>query len=409
MADAPLTIRTLTAGEIPDLVALVYAAFLTEPSPVRAAWEAALLEPERTHGVFDGGRLIGGGGVLSKRMTLPGGVSEPAAAVTTVGVAADHRRRGALTQLMRSQLHGLHEAGAEPFASLFAAEGGIYGRFGYGLAASRLEASLPRGAGFLPSVDVGTDRVREVDQDTAMPVMNELHRRVSARRTGWVSRTPAAWTMYVGDDPDELRRTNQTPARFVLHPDGYAIYRAEPKWGDRGPEAVLHVREIVATTAVAHAALWRYLLDVDLVGRVNCPGMAVDEPILHMLADPYHLSRDLRASLWVRIVDVNRALRLRGYSAPLDVVLAVEDEFCPWNAGRWRLVADTNGVAEVKRTTAEPDLALTASELGAIYLGGTTVGMLADAHRIRELRPGAVLAASRAFAGDHQPHCPEVF
>lgn len=409
MSDSPLTIRSLTTEEIPDLVSVVCAAFLDTPTPTGTAHEVALLEPDRTHGVFDGDELIGGGSILSKSMTLPGGTRHPVAAVTIVGVAPGHRRRGATTMLMREQLHGLHNSGAEPFASLFASEGGIYGRFGYGLAAQRVDIEVPKGSDFLSTVDVGKDRVRDVTRESGMPIVKKLHDEVAATRVGWLTRSDAAWEIYLGEDPDDQDAKKYTPYRFALHPEGYAIYKAERKWGDRGPESVLHVREIVATTTLAYAALWRYLLDVDLIATVEYDGAAADEPVQHLLEDPYQANHERYDSLWVRIVDVDRALPLRRYAAALDVVLELTDEFCPWNEGRWRLVVDAEGVGTVERTEAEPDLAMTTNELGAIYLGGTTVLELAAAQRIRELRPGTLLAASRAFTGDHQPHCPEVF
>jgi predicted acetyltransferase len=170
----------------------------------------------------------------------------------------------------------------------------------------------------------------------------------------------------------------------------------------------VYAREVLATTPQAYAALWRYLLDIDLTALVRAE-TAADDPIIHMLKDATDNSRLVQDGLWVRIIDVDRALPLRAYSAPIDVVLAVEDTFCAWNAGSWRLVAEADGPATVTRTDAEPDLALGAAELGAVFLGGTTVQELVAAQRIRELTPGKARAASRAFAGDHQPHCPEVF
>jgi predicted acetyltransferase len=93
----------------------------------------------------------------------------------------------------------------------------------------------------------------------------------------------------------------------------------------------------------------------------------------------------------------------------VDVVFDVTDEFCPWNAGRWRLTADAEAPATCERTGSPADLALSATELGAAYLGGTSLGALAAAGRVRELCPGAVRAAATAFTGPRAPHCPEMF
>jgi predicted acetyltransferase len=85
-------------------------------------------------------------------------------------------------------------------------------------------------------------------------------------------------------------------------------------------------------------------------------------------------------------------------------VIEVADSFCGWNAGRYRLAG---GACEP--TDAGPDLELDITDLGAAYLGGTTLAALAAAGRVRELSPGAVVRASRAFRGDVDPWCPEIF
>lgn len=160
----------------------------------------------------------------------------------------------------------------------------------------------------------------------------------------------------------------------------------------------------MAATREAYAAVWRFLIDIDLHPRITHDA-TLDEPLAHMLVDPRALRSTVVDNLWVRLVDIDRALAMRAYTAPLDVVLAVADDFCPWNAGSHRLQADGTAVS-CERTQAAPDMQLTATELGAIFLGGTTLATLAAAGRVEELRPGAVAACSRAFRGDREPYHP---
>ena len=407
MSASPLVTRTLNAEEIPAFITMVFRAFLDDPAPEAVAAEIELLEPHRTHGAFDGDELVGGGTMLAKQMTLPGAGPHPVAAISCVGVAPDHRRRGAMAEVMRAQLHSQHGSG-DAFAALYASEGDIYGRFGYGLAGHRAFFAVPRGAAFQSTVDVSDGRVREVDKETALPLMHHLHAKVAPTRAGWVARTKASWQVFLAENTLELRSEGLTTWRYAIHPEGYAIYQVKRKWESRKPEHEVHALEILGTTPQAYAALWRYLLDIDLTTTVRAEG-ATDDPIIHMLKDATDNNRQVGDGLWVRIIDIDRALPLRAYSAPVDAVLAVEDALCPWNAGTWRLVAEADGPASVTRTDAEPDLALDVRELGAVFLGGTTVQELVTAQRIRELTPGTARAASRAFAGDHQPHCPEVF
>jgi predicted acetyltransferase len=109
--------------------------------------------------------------------------------------------------------------------------------------------------------------------------------------------------------------------------------------------------------------------------------------------------------LWLRPVDLDRALTGRSYRLPFDLVLDVRDDFCPWNTGHHRLSSD-GGTVICEPTTAPADLRLTAAELGAAYLGGTSLTTLAAAGLVEELRPGALALASTAFRGDHEPWYP---
>ena len=129
---------------------------------------------------------------------------------------------------------------------------------------------------------------------------------------------------------------------------------------------------------------------------------------MHMVVNAQDVKMTLGYGLWVRLVDVPRALAERTYGEPFEVVLEVEDDVLPWNAGRWALRWDGT-TATCAKTATPAALALSSTELGAAYLGGTRLETLARAGRVRELRSGALAAASRAFAGDRAPWCPEIF
>lgn len=92
----------------------------------------------------------------------------------------------------------------------------------------------------------------------------------------------------------------------------------------------------------------------------------------------------------------------------MDVVFEVEDAFCPWNAGRWRLSGDAKG-ASCERTSDGADLALSVRELGAAYLGGVRLSSLGAAGRVREVRAGALAEASVGFGSDVAPWLPHGF
>jgi predicted acetyltransferase len=400
-----LTIRTLTEADLDEFTRVLAAAFLIDRDDDFLAFERAVFEPSRAHGVFDGGTMIGSGEMLTRRITLPGTGPTPVAAITAVGVAPGHRRRGVLSMIMREQLTTMHDRG-EAISILWASEGAIYGRFGYGLASDYVRYAVPAGSPFRPGVDVGGDRVRELPKKAAEPVLREIYRTIVPNRVGLLERTDGSWAYHLTDT--EIRRKSFGTLRFAIHPQGYAAYRVRQGWQDRGPSSELIVHELIAANPTAYAALFRYLLDVDLISEVQLH-QPTDDPVIHLLADPRAALRTMVEGLWVRLVDLDRALESRTYSVPLDVVLEVTDPFCPWNAGGWRLVVDSDGRARVRRDAGPADVTLGIDDLSAVFLGGTRLTTLAAAGRVRESRPGVVARMTLAFLHDGAPACTEQF
>src|SRR5215207_9264331 len=162
-----LETRPISAEEFPAFLKVLFDAFGDEFRDDEYEIESLVFEPERSLAVFDEDGIVGTAAIFSRELTVPGAVT-PVAAVTMVGVAPTHRRRGLLTSLMRRQLTELHENEREPVAALWASEAGIYGRFGYGPAArgARLTTRTPR-LRMRPGTDRGTGRIRRVELDHA--------------------------------------------------------------------------------------------------------------------------------------------------------------------------------------------------------------------------------------------------
>ncbi|MFF5704257.1 GNAT family N-acetyltransferase [Streptomyces sp. NPDC012794] len=385
---------------------------VSEPAPARELFRS-LTELDRSLGVWDGEDCIGSASAFGFRLSVPGGALVPASGVTMVGVAPTHRRRGVLTSLMRRQLDDIR-TGEEPVAVLTASEPEIYGRFGYGTAAYSTAVDIDTTRVRL-SVPSGTDgvRLRLVDPEKALPDCERVYAALVAGRPGMLARQPG-WERHALLDAPE-HREGASPLTCVVAegPDGevtgYARYRVRPDWELTGSDGKVEVAQVDALDPAAYAALWRYLFEIDLTWHVRAYARPVDDPLLHLVSDVRRVRAKQRDALHLRLVDLPAALEARAYGAAVDVVVEVEDAFCPWNTGRWRLSADGDGAARCARTRDAADLALSVRELGSAYLGGITLTSLAAAGRVRELRPGALRQASRAFAGDVAPWLPHAF
>ena len=410
---APLEIRPVGEDELPAFVAAEHVAFSVELKPERFEAIRGIVELDRTLAAFDAGRIVGPAGAGSWELTVPGPGTVPAATITAVAVLPTHRRQGVLTALMARQLDDVVDRG-EAVAVLTASESIIYGRFGYGLATWAMGFAIDRPhAGLARPAEAG-GRVLMLDGDEAPKRIPDLYDDLRRRQPGALSRPPGWWADYFRDPEDE--REGASPRFYALHEsdageaDGFVSYRVKKNWTDDGVAAGdTQVYELYGSSPAVRAALWQFCLGVDLTATLSCWNAPIDEPLRWMLADPRRFRVTAVSDwLWVRLVDVPAALSGRGYAAPGRLVLDVADSFKPHNTGRYELDAGPEG-AECRRTDAEPDLAMSVADLGALYLGGVGCTALARAGRIEERRPGALAAGDALFATSDTPWCSTEF
>jgi predicted acetyltransferase len=365
---------------------------------------ATILPAERVHAAFDDGEIVGGAGAYLFDTTVPGGVQVPTAGVMAVGVLPTHRRRGALTKLMQRQLADAHERG-EPIATLYASEGAIYSRFGYGLASLAGNIELPKEHALLwEDEPIGQARILDGEEET-LELLPPIYDRVQADTVGMLTRTPDWWK--VRRLFQSARRPGGEQVRVAIELDGeleaYALYKLNFAARNMISETTLEIGEALGTSSRALAAIWRYLLGIDWVARIEAYWLPLDHPLLLSVREPRRLRFSVVEALWVRLVEVGTALAARRL-ADGSVVLDVRDEFCPWNTARWQIRDRA-----VARTTAEADVVLGAAELGSVYLGGFTFDQLLRAGRLEELKPGGAARADDLFRTPRQPWCPELF
>ena len=354
------------------------------------------LRAARSLAAFDGDEIVGTAVVYPMEMNIPEGRSAPTAVVANVTVLPTHRRRGILTRMMDTHLREAHSSG-DVFAMLGASESIIYGRFGYGIA-SLIEAwSIDRRHTQLAYAPESPGRLRFIDKDDAMELLPSVAIRVCTDRPAFVPLHSDHWSEILADFEHERR--DGSAFNFVVYEeggqiDGYVIYRLR---GD-----TVGVVDLMAGSDGAHAALWRFCFGIDLRTTIECDDRPVDDPLPWMLADPRRLQRTLRDGMWLRLLDVQRALEARTYAREGRIVLEVRDEFCPWNEGRYELEGGAEG-ANCKPSTAEPDIILSAADLAAAYLDGVSFSTLEHASRAEVASPEAVQLADAMFRTRRKP------
>lgn len=372
---------------------------------------AAIFEPKRSLLVRSGGQACATIAVYSLRMTLPGG-PQPVAGLSCAAVSPEHRRGGLLRRMMHRVFNDLHDSTAEPVAAMCTSEAGIFGRFGCGLASQTLRLTIPRSNRAVErhQADSGL-RVRIAEPEECIQVIRDVDGANWLDRPGMIRRD-GAWTrMAILDSPERREGTARLLCLLVEGDSGvrgYALYATSSHWEHSCPRFVVTIRELFAKDPASYVRLWTVLLDLDLSDMVVADARPIDDPVLTLLTDPRSAAPVVRDQLYVRLIDVERALACRGYASDIDLVLDVADPICPWNEGRWRLRAGDRG-AECKRTTSDADLALSVRELGAVFLGGGSLLQLARAGRVVEVHPGSLRIAAAAFRNDPAPFCQIAF
>jgi predicted acetyltransferase len=404
-----ITLRTPTPDEFPRFMAPLSVAFNEEISEAAIENDRRTIELDRFLGAFDGDDVVGCGGAYSFRLTVPGG-EVGAAGVTAVGVLPSHRRRGILRQMM-TWLFAQARERHEPVAILWASEAAIYQRFGYGpgTVSSAFEIGTDRLRFRRPVEAAGRFRLVAVDEAAErFPPIYEALRRSTP---GALSRTDARWRWEVLYDAESYRRGEGSKhlALYEIEGEarGYVIYRTRGDWDTSGPRGVVTVQEVTALDPDAEQALWTWVGGIDLIASLRARRAPLPHPLQLLLTEPRRLGLTVTDGSWIRIIDLPDALASRAYASAGELVLDVTDEFCPSNAGNWRLTA-VDGLGQPSATVVpaagDPaDLRLDISDVAAVYLGAFRFADLRRAGRVRECRPGAVEVADALFRTEVAP------
>ncbi|MHB1575742.1 MAG: GNAT family N-acetyltransferase [Candidatus Dormibacteria bacterium] len=378
-----LEFRPIRKEELRQFAGVNLTAFGEALDSWHEGWFESRFDGSTTVAAFDGAILVGSSMSMPVTVAVPGG-TVAAAGVTAVGVLPTHRRRGILRQMMERLLQ---EASSQrlPLAVLWASEGGIYSRFGFGPAARSLGIELqhPKAAMMLRP---RTGSMRLVSKEEAVEILPAVHDRVVSQRPAMIARDRVGWHYALSEEDPHLPR-GEAHLFIVVHetdlgPDGYLVYRIRPDWSPRGPENTLVVVEMAATDPAATAELWRYCTEVDLVRRIEANGRGsrpVDDPIWWLLDDPQAMVATMVTTLWARVLDVPALLEARRYQQDGAVTLGVGDS-ADEDGSRFRLEVE-GGRGRCQPTKGPADIHLGWSELGSLSLGMPCLSQLVAAGR----------------------------
>lgn len=414
-----IDIRPLSdPAQLHDWLKVTFTGFLNGPVLDPAVSEARGREWDITRclGAYDGDdRCVATLRSFPQRLTAVGGGTVTADAVTAVVVSTPYRRQGLLRRMMEHELRTAKERG-DMIATLIAAQYPIYGRFGFGPASwvTKWRVDVTRsGLDRRNPGQVGGGRTEFVDSATVRELGPALHERFRAGQPGAAVRTGTVWDERTGRG---LRRPDYTEPYRVLYRsasgevEGMLAYDVTAAATDgKQPDCTATVRELIALNPVAERALWEFVCAVDQVTTVVSDFRAPDDVLPLLLPDPRAAEVTSHADwLWVRVLDVVRALEARTYETPGTLVLEVTDRQ-GLAGGRYRLTVEPGGAARCVPSEEAPDLTLDVADLAPLWLGDEAPSRLAALGRLVEHGAGAVATADRVFRTARRPWAPDMF
>jgi predicted acetyltransferase len=364
-------IRYATADEYPQVVDLDGANFGIGYSEQDREDAKLDLDLDRLLIAADGPRVVGVSAELAFELTVPGGAPVPVTGLTWVSVEVTDRRRGVLRSLIERQVQTAAGDGQAALV-LTASEGGIYGRYGFGVASWMTRCVVDRRrARMAEAVDPG--RVRRLSTEQARELLPALHERWRRTSPGAVNRDERRWQLMLLDR--DSQRGGRSALQHLVHPDGYLSYRTKVNWGQPDPAGECEIVDYAPVTPQAHAELWQTLLGLDLIRTISSYKVPLDDPLPLLLTDPRSVdTTHVGDGLWVRPTDVATLLGRRRYGLEIDCVIGVRDPLL--GDGHYRLRGGPDG-AECGPTDDPADVDLAVAEVGALSLGGVRLRRLA--------------------------------
>ncbi len=370
------------SDESQQLLALLCQCFNAPPSEDQ--YYANLIGLDNFRVIRKDGRVAGGLAILHMGQWFRGS-SVPIAGIASVGIAPEHRGTGVAAAMMTELVKQLYEAGV-PISTLYASTSALYRKVGYEQAGNYCRLSVPVDSILLKDRTLPIFPVAATQHE----VFHELYRQRAIASSGNLDRNQAIWKGII-ESKEETIHAYLIGAEDK--PQGYVIF--SQKWGDKGYN--LLIRDMVAITPAAARRLWTFFADHrSLAENVIWRGMAID-PFLGLLSEQTYKITALERWL-VRVINVPKALSLRGYPAGVEAELHLEiqDNILPDNNGKF-ILAVSGGRGEVTKG-GRGELRLDVRGLSPLFTGLFTPHQLQTIGQI-EATADAIAAATQIFAG----------
>lgn len=358
------SVNRLTAADETAYYALARYAFNKPQSETRDRAFASLYEHSAAWGL--GSPLESG--VLGTHFEVDlAGITYQMSGVGYVASYPESAGHGGIGAIMKEAFKDMRAAGETlsylaPFSSTF------YRRFGYEGAFDQVEHRLAASAfPKVPQRNTGVT-VHRVPFRAAIPAMQEVYERSSDATRGGLRRADWWWLNLADHYPDR----EVAVAMLGERPTGYVIYQREA--------TTFRIFEQFHDDLDALLALARFIGGHRTAYQEFVYTTGNPESLHDLLPDPSVLHTTVRPYMMARIVDVADFMQRYPYQTSdlAPVLIAIQDDYIPENAGVWQLALD-DGQASFTRAKGTPQITLSIQQLVKATFG---VRSLQDAYSL---------------------------
>lgn len=319
----------------------------------------------RTWAVFDdSGRLVAKA-VDREQGQWFGGRIVPTCGVAGVAVVPEGRGKGLARLVLSHLLAAARDRGAV-ISTLFPTTPFPYRRLGWQEVGALTHLAVPTVALTPARADAEVTLRPALHSD--IPAIHELYRAAAMAGTGMMERSGP---MFADDFLSHFDGVTLAvgPSQAV---EGYASWTRGPGYDAKSK---LTVYDLIGSTARATDTLLAMLASWESVAPTVVMRLSFSDPVMLSISSA-SARIESRQPWMVRLVDVVGAVAARGWPTHVEgrVDLELEDDVCPWNAGRYRLEM-AGGVAKLE-PGGTGEVQLTPRGLGLWYAGAVTPDFL---------------------------------
>ena len=245
--------------------------------------------------------------------------------------------------------------------------------------------------------------------DNEAEILDDIYSRFTAPRTGYLIRDKFKWETGVLNPPSAPGIVQD---KIVYEEDGmplgYVVYRVEPQFNDLGLAHKISIKDMAWLSISAYYGIWNYFTRMDLTHKIHWIQMPPDDPIPHLLLEPRKLNIKSGNGFLARIVDLEKAIPVRGYSEDGELNFKIfDDVMCPWNNGTWHMKI-RDGKGSIERTDIEPEVSMTINSLAMILFGQISTTRAMRMGIVDLKKEDALPRYDRLLRTEYMPFCCDI-